>query len=315
MKLVITGALGHIGSRFLREVTAGRWSEVVLVDDLSAQRYVSLYDLPAGIPYRFVQADVCADDLGAIFAGAHAVVHLAAITNAAASFGNEAEVERVNLQGTERVARACAASGARLVFLSTTSVYGSQREVVDEDCPVEDLAPQSPYAESKLRAETLLASLGRDGLRFVTLRFGTIFGISPGMRFHTAINKFCWQASNGEPITVWRTALHQRRPYLDLEDGVRALNFVLEHDVFDGRVYNVLTTNATVADIVEAIRPAAPDLRIELVDSRIMNQLSYTVSSKRFEALGFDFRGDLAAGIAATMRRLAGLASARRSRP
>ena len=61
------------------------------------------------------------------------------------------------------------------------------------------------------------------GLRFITCRFGTIFGTSIGMRFHTAVNKFCWQAVIGQPITVWRTALHQYRPYLDLKDAVKAI--------------------------------------------------------------------------------------------
>src|SRR5262249_21123127 len=165
---------------------------------------------------RFHEAEVLGADLDELFGGADVVVHLAAITNAEASFDRQTEVERVNLHGTERVARACIRAGAGLVFLSTTSVYGTQDGVVDETCPPEELRPQSAYAESKLRAERLIAELTRDGLRAVTFRFGTIVGPSPGMRFHTAVNKFCWQAVVGEPLSVWRTALHQRRPYLDL---------------------------------------------------------------------------------------------------
>lgn len=116
-----------------------------------------------------------------------------------------------------------------MLFLSTTSVYGTQREVVDEMCSVEELKPQSPYAASKLQAEQLLKSMGEEsGLQFVTVRFGTVFGKSVGMRFHTAINKFCWQASTARPITVWRTAMHQKRPYLHVSDAVRALHFILE---------------------------------------------------------------------------------------
>ena len=59
-----------------------------------------------------------------------------------------------------------------------------------------------PYAASKVRGEQLLEELGRTaGLRFVTCRFGTIYGVSPGMRFHTAVNKFCWQAAMRLPLT------------------------------------------------------------------------------------------------------------------
>src|ERR1700704_5984440 len=70
-------------------------------------------------------------------------------------------------------------------------------------------------------------ALSAQGLRCVIFRFGTIAGASIGMRFHTAVNKFAWQACLGIPITVWRTALHQKRPYLSLRDAVRALAFVL----------------------------------------------------------------------------------------
>lgn len=205
-------------------------------------------------------------------------------------------------------AEACLAAGVPLISLSSTSVYGQQDATVDEDCAIDALRPQSPYAETKLREERLLARLGGErGLRFVICRFGTIFGISPGMRFHTAVNKFCWQASCGQPLTVWRTALHQVRPYLDIEDAVSALAFLIARRCFDGRIYNVLTLNATVEQIVGEIRRHAPSLRVELVDARIMNQLSYEVSDGRFRSTGFRVRGNLARGIADTMDLLKGI--------
>lgn len=302
MKLLITGALGHIGSRLIHHLQPNDFSEVVLFDNFATQRYCSLFNLPAGVPFRLVEGDVCTADLEKLCAGMDAVIHLAAITNAAGSFEIQDQVEKVNYTGTERVARACVAAGARLVFLSTTSVYGTQEAVVDEACPIDQLKPQSPYADSKIRAERLLAQLGETaGLRFVSCRFGTIYGVSPGMRFHTAINKFAWQACAGQPLTVWRTALHQRRPYLDLGDAVRALQFILRGDHFDRKVYNVLTDNLTVNDVVEALRGLVPDVTVNLVDSQIMNQLSYTVSNERFRRLGFEFKGSLSQAITETV--------------
>jgi UDP-glucose 4-epimerase len=299
MKLLITGAMGHIGSRLIHSVRAGEFSEVVLVDNLATQRYATLFNLPGGVRFRFVEADVCNAELKALFSGMDAVVHLAAITNAAGSFEIQDQVERVNYAGTCRVAEACAATGARLIFPSTTSVYGTQQAVVDENCTREELQPQSPYAASKLRAEDFV--LNAAGLRSVVCRLGTVYGTSTGMRFHTAINKFIWQACVGQPLTVWRTALHQQRPYLDLGDAVRAIRFILERDLFDNRVYNVLTSNATVEEVVELIRREVPDLAVHLVDSPIMNQLSYTVSDARFRALGFAYQGRMEAGVRETV--------------
>ena len=61
-----------------------------------------------------------------------------------------------------------------------------------------------------------------------------------------------------------------------------AMSFIIHNDLFDGRVFNVLTYNATVQQIVNAIREFVPEIDIKFVDSQIMNQLSYEVSCKRF---------------------------------
>jgi len=306
MRIVVTGALGHIGSQLIRELPAALPdAEILMLDDLSTQRYCSLFNLPAEGRYRFLEADVLTTNLSSLFEGAEVVIHLAAITNATASFDNQQKVEEVNFVGTERVARACIEAGCALIFPSTTSVYGTQKEIVDEHCPVSDLKPQSPYAESKLKAERLLQRLGEDsGLRFIIGRFGTIFGTSIGMRFHTAINKFCWQAVMGQPITVWRTALHQNRPYLELGDAVAAIKFIVQRRLYDCNLYNVLTVNTSVKGIVDIISSHIPDLEIEYVDTKIMNQLSYHVSNRLFQDLGFEFKGDLERGIGETIKLL-----------
>lgn len=293
MKIVITGALGHIGSRAIRDLpTAFPKTEIVMIDSLMTQRYCSLFNLSAEGRYRFVETDVLTADLNPIVEGANVVVHLAAITDAANSFGNKEQVENVNYNATAKVAEACMSTGCPMIHISSTSVYGTQREVVDEDCFPEELQPQSPYAETKLKEEKFLQALGASGkLRFVICRFGTICGISPGMRFHTAVNKFCWQAVMRQPLTIWRTALHQKRPYLALNDAVKAFEFIIKKDLFDQRVYNVLTENLTVNDIVQFIKQHIPQLDIQYVDTEIMNQLSYEVSNARFKKQGFEFSG------------------------
>jgi len=307
MRIVVTGALGHIGSRLIRELPAA-WpgAEIVMIDNLATERYASLYDLPASGHYEFVEGDVLSADQTGLFAGADAVIHLAALTNGART-DLRTQMERVNVEGTARVARACVAANVPLLFPSTTSVYGVPDGVVTEDCSPDELRPQSPYAGWKLQSEDLIRSLGqREGLRFVIFRMGTIFGPSVGMRFHTAVNQFCWRAVTGQPIEVWRTASHQFRPYLDLSDAVRAMSFMLRRRLFDGRVYNVLTLNATVTHVVEVLSAFVPDLRIDYVDSPLMNRLSFCVDSSRFTQLGFAFSGSLERGIADTVAMLTG---------
>jgi UDP-glucose 4-epimerase len=303
MKIVVTGALGHIGSALIRQLPfAFPDAGIVMIDNMMTQRYASLFDLPAIGRYQFIESDVRKNDLPSIFDGADAVVHLAAITDAAGTFDRAAELEANNFDATAKVAVACRETGARLIHLSSTSVYGTQNAVVAEDCAPEELKPQSPYAQIKLKEEELVQSLSkREGLRALVFRFGTIFGASVGMRYHTAVNKFCWQAVMRQPLSIWKSAYEQKRPYLDLADAIDAIAFAINQDLFNGRIYNVLTLNATVRDIVDCIRKFVPDLELSFVNSPIMNQLSYEVSCRRLLDRGFTFSGNLQRGIGETV--------------
>jgi len=279
---------------------------VVLLDDLSSQRFPSLFNLPKEYRYRFIMGNILDYNLASIMDDVEVVVHLAAITDAANSMNHQEEVEAVNFVGTRKVIEACKAAGARLIFPSTTSVYGSQDELVDESCT--ELRPQSPYAEAKLKSEQLLLEeSGARGLDYCSCRFGTIFGTSKGMRFHTAVNKFCWQAANAESITVWSTALDQYRPYLGVRDCGLAIEHILQNKLFGGQTYNVVTDNFTVREVVDEIRSHIPTLDVALVDSAIMNQLSYHVSGEKFVETGWSPRDELRAGIADTMELLRGI--------
>jgi UDP-glucose 4-epimerase len=303
MKIVVTGALGHIGSALIRQLPFDfPEAEIIMVDSMMTQRYASLFDLPVIGRYRFIEVDVRTIDLRVLFEGADVVAHLAAITDAAGTFDRAAELEANNFDATAKVAAACREAGARLIHLSSTSVYGTQNTLVSEDCALEELKPQSPYAETKLKEEDLIQSLAKhDRLRAIIFRFATIFGASVGMRYHTAVNKFCWQAVMRQPLSIWKSAYDQKRPYLDLVDAIRAIVFVIKQDLFDGRVYNVLTLNATVRNIVDCLREFVPDVRLSFVNSPIMNQLSYEVLAQRFIDRGFAFTGDLQRGIGETV--------------
>jgi len=305
-KIVVTGAVGHIGSYLIRDLAIQfPGANIVMIDNMMTQRFPSLFNLPKSGIYKFIEGDVRTLDLNSIFDDSSIVIHLAAITDAAGSFGKAAEVEENNYISTFKVANACLETNSKLITLSSTSVYGTQNEVVDEDCTEDELQPQSPYAETKLKEESLIASLYKNNdLKAITCRFGTIFGVSPGMRFHTAVNKFCWQASMGIPITVWKTAYDQKRPYLDLQDASKAITFIIQNNIFDGRIYNILTSNSTVREITDMIKEFVPDLTIDFVENKIMNQLSYEVSCNRFKSLGFDFSGDLKSGIRQTILQL-----------
>ena len=121
------------------------------------------------------------------------------------------------------------------------------------------------------------------------------------MRFHTAVNKFCWQASIKEPLTIWRTAYNQLRPYLYINDAINAIKFAIDKSLYNCEIYNVLTANLTVKTIVDEIKKYIYDLNISFVDAEIMNQLSYEVSNEKLKDIGFSTQGNIGQGIKETL--------------
>jgi nucleoside-diphosphate-sugar epimerase len=303
VKILVTGALGHIGSQLIRKSPKFFPNcEIIMIDNLMTQRYCSLFKLPKNKKFTFIEKDVLNVDFTKILKKGDVLVHLAAITDAASSFGKEKEIEDNNYKGLQHVAKAVARQKARLIHLSSTSVYGTQKEKINESCGEKYLKPQSPYAYYKLMEEKWLKKYRKKTkLKYVSLRFGTIFGVSPGMRFHTAVNKFCWQAVMKQPVTIWETALKQKRPYLELNDALNCIRFIIKKKIFGGDTYNVLTGNYTVSDILKRIKIHVKQCKVKMIKHRIMNQLSYTVDISKIRKKGFLPKGNLTRGISETI--------------
>jgi UDP-glucose 4-epimerase len=304
VKILVTGALGHIGSSLIRNPDlVEACEEISLVDNLSTQRYSSLFKLPEETNYRLYQGDVTAQVTAALVEGVDAVIHLAGVTEPAASVSDPNWLFDNNLRITKHVTDLCALSDTPLVFVSTTSVYTSLSAFVDESCA--ELAPISPYAQCKLMEESYV--LHESGISAASIfRLGTIFGVSPGMRFHTAVNKFCWQAAWGQPIEVWSTAMDQLRPYLAVSDATRAITRTVLERIFPGEIINAVTCDATVRDVLTTIEAFGFSVNVRLVDSAVMNSLSFRTSTEKAASLGFEFKGDLEKDVFKTLSLLRG---------
>lgn len=297
MRICITGSLGHLGSALLCDL--GKDHDVLAIDNLSSNHHAVLFSGSLNCHVRFRQEDILYADLPTLFDGHDVVIHLAAITDAAHSHLHKEEVETTNYLGAEKVGQACAQVGAKMIFPSSTSVYGVSEGIVDE---LGEVKPQSPYAWSKLNAERSLQAI--PNLRVSIMRFGTIYGLSTGARVHTAVNQFAWNAAIGKPLEVWKTAWNQQRPYLFLEDAISAIRHAIDKDLFNKEVYNVVTGNHSVSEVIAEIQKYRPYLKIQLTDSPLMNQLSYIVSCAKFERTGWRASGTLSDGMRQEMETL-----------
>jgi len=304
MNLLITGGCGHIGSYIIEHINKiKKIKKTIVIDNLMTTQLNSLFNSKKKNNLKFYIRDLTKEDSLKDIKKIDYVIHLASMTNAAGSFSKKKEMYRNNLTCMKNIINFCIKKKSKLIHISSTSVYGKQTNLVDETCEKKYLKPQSPYADIKLMEEKLLKQ-AKNKLKYVTFRFGTISGTSSGMRFHTAVNKFCLNAALNEPITVYKTALNQFRPYLALSDAFLLFKFTIENNFFKNDIYNALSENYTVNQILNKIRKYKKRISIKFVSSPIMNQLSYHVDKKKINDEGFFFRNKIETDIKNTLNLL-----------
>ena len=298
MNLLITGAMGHIGTYLIKNYKKLKnFKKIILIDNFLNNKQEFLFNSKLDKKFIFLYRDLSEKNALSKLPKINYCLHLASITNAEESVNNRKKIFSNNLECFKNVLNFCIKKKVKLIHLSTTSLYGISGKLVDEKSIV---IPQSPYAEIKLKEEKALKRFKKK-INFVTLRFGTIAGVSPNMRFHTAVNKFCFNAAMEKKIPVWKTALNQYRPYLTLSDSLKAINFVIKEEIFDNEIYNILSNNLTVNYIIKKIRKYKK-IKIKMVSSKIMNKLSYKVSTKKIKMMGLHLGADFEKEIKQTLK-------------
>ncbi len=304
MKLLITGCCGHIGSYLIDHVhKIKKINKTFIIDNLKSNQINSLFNSKKKNNLNFFIRDLTEKSSLTEFKNIDYVIHLASMTNAANSFENKKAMYDNNLKSMKNIIDFCIKNKSKLIHISSTSVYGKQAKIVDENCEKKYLKPQSPYADIKLIEERMLKKVSKK-LRYSTFRFGTIAGVSKGMRFHTAVNQFCLSAALGRHLSIYKTALNQYRPYLSLKDAYKTFKFTIENDLFDNEIYNALSENCTVNQILNKIKRYKKNIKIKLVTSQIMNQLSYHVSKKKLNTKGLFLNNKIELDIRDTLKLL-----------
>ena len=304
MNLLITGGCGHIGSYFINNINKiKKINKTFVIDNLQSSQVNSIFNNKKKNKIKFYLKDLTNKKSLLDFKKIAYVIHLASMTNAATSFKKKNEMYKNNISCMKNIIDFCVKNKSKLIHISSTSVYGKQVKIVDETCEERYLKPQSPYADIKLIEEKMLKKLNKK-LNYVTFRFGTISGVSKGMRFHTAVNKFCLDASLNRHITVYKTALYQYRPYLSLKDAFKLFKFTIEKDLFDKEIFNAVSENCTVNQILKMIRKYKKKIKVKFVSSRIMNQLSYHVSKKKLQDKGLFLQNKIEIDIKNTLNLL-----------
>jgi nucleoside-diphosphate-sugar epimerase len=264
---LVTGGAGYVGSLVVDELLA-RGTRVRVLDALLHGGVPSLLGAWGRPGFEFVRGDVLYPHIRrAALAGVDSVVHLAAIVGDPACARRPELAQHVNLDATRALLADCEELGVRrLVFASTCSNYGKMPGdlLATEEF---ELRPVSLYARTKVAAELDVLAKGRNGLETCCLRFATVYGSSPRMRFDLTVNEFTRDLVLGEELVVFGEQFW--RPYVHVRDAARAVGAVLDapRDAVDGEVFNVGSTeeNYRKLDIVELLQQRLPDARVRYV--------------------------------------------------
>jgi len=292
MNILITGGFGHLGSALIEKfVNHKDIKKIFIIDNFVTQRFCSYIKIKDKKKIFLFDEDVVKFSFLKIKVKLNYVIHLSATTNAEQSIGRQEEILENNLNGTKKIVNFCKNRNIPLMFASSTSVYGDQSKVINSNNNQQSnmINPQSPYAQCKIYEELHIKKMLN---KFIILRLGTICGVSEGMRFHTAINKFSYQAALSKPITVWRKLYTKQRPYLVLNDFVKLTIFlILKKNIFG--TFDAVSENRSVIDIIKMIQLYKPKLRIKFVNTKILNQKSYVVIPDAITKKGFRFKGKI----------------------
>lgn len=259
--VLVTGGAGYMGSVLVPLLlTAGY--EVSVVDIFLFGNSLQQVSHPQ---LHIYEADITAvDAVTDLFATVDAVVHLASVSNDPTCDLDPNLTIRTNYLATTALARSALAHNVQqFIFASSCSVYGaSGSRLLDERSHV---GPVTLYALTKLASERELLELSRDDFRVTVLRFGTLFGFSPRMRFDIAINLMIKRALLGQPLVVHGTG-RQYRPFVHVRDAAEAILAVLQAGpVTQGHIFNIGADehNFTISELAQLIHSHFPSLSIE----------------------------------------------------
>ena len=224
--------------------------------------------------------------------GVDAVIHLAALSNDPIGNLNDSWTEDINFHASVKLAELAKASGvSRFLFSSSCIMYGaSNTEVVTEDSPLD---PKTEYARSKVKAEMAITKLAAPGFSPVFIRNGTIYGVSPRMRFDTVFNDLIGSAVTTGKVIVYSDG-KPWRPVIHVQDVARMFQAVLEAptDKIHNQAFNAgaNSLNHQIIELANTAVNTVPGCKLEVVAKTGADQRTYKADFGKFAKTFPDFK-------------------------
>ncbi len=268
MNVLVTGGAGYIGSIVVRRLLDKNYN-VTVIDSLKWGGD-SLYDVITDPNLEFIKGDIRNEqDLEKAFAKpVNAVIHLAAIVGDPACKKYSDEAKEVNWDASVKLFEMAEEKGVeRFIFASTCSNYGKMKGdgYVNEES---ELNPVSLYAELKVKFENYILNERKDvNMAATSLRYSTVYGFSPRIRFDLTVNEFTRDATLGKEQEIWGEQFW--RPYCHVDDLALGTVLTLESPIekVRGEVFGVGDTsqNYQKGQIMREIQGIVPNAKATYV--------------------------------------------------
>ena len=236
---LITGGTGFVGSHLVEELIK-RGDSVTILDDLHSGKMTNLEKIKDKINFikgdirdHILLKDICREKDG--------IFHLAARASVQESFIKPEEYQDINVKGTENVFTQAKEYGIKVVYASSSSVYGDPIEL-----PIKEkssMNPINPYAQTKVDKEKLAEKFAESGLKVIGMRYFNIFGERQSKEYAGVVNVFLERIQNKLPPKINGDGL-QARDFVFVGDVVRANIMAMESNI-DHAFFNVGTNTST----------------------------------------------------------------------
>lgn len=287
MNVLVTGGAGYVGTLLCKELLdAGH--KVTIVDNF-LYGYESVLHIVSHPHLEIIKRDIRDNDRSYI-TDKDVIFHLAAISGYPACEANPNSAQLINIGATKDLV-ASLSRDQLLVYASTTSLYGNLESVCTEETPIEPRA--NMYAITKYEAEKIVM----DRENSISLRWATVFGVSPRMRSGLILNDFVDKAVNERALVVYSG--QSKRTFMHVRDSAKGYIFALENaDRMRGEVYNMGSArmNYSKIDLTTMIKK---HVDFEVIESGLADKdiRDFMVSFDKVAALGYDCTVSIEEGI------------------